>query len=404
MPGTAAVAREVVETYGDDIGAHPVGTGPYALAEHKRSSRMSLVANSSYRAVTYTPAGHVPPASRPIATALKGKKLPLAGRIDISIIEEGQARWLAFLNGELDFLDQIPIEFIENALVDGKLKPELAARGIRLQTLVRPEVTYTIFNMEDPVVGGYSPDKIALRRAISMSFNTAEEIRSTRNGRGIRASGPIPPDIEGFDPSQKATAQTYDPLAASALLDKFGYKDRDRDGYREMPDGKPLLLQLWSSPTSLARLRDELWKKSLDAVGIRIEFKKDRVPELIKMARAGKLQMLGGSWLADYPDAECFMQLLYGANIGRENSSRFNLPEFNRLFEEAKGMPDSAARTKLFSRMTELVVNYAPWRIGLNPATDAVDHGWVRNRVSHPIQPWAWSYIDIEREPRARPK
>ena len=249
-----------------------------------------------------------------------------------------------------------------------------------------------------------SPDKIALRRAISMSFNTAEEIRSTRNGRGIRASGPIPPDVEGFDPSQKATAQTYDPSAARALLDKFGYRDRDRDGYREMPDGKPLLLQLWSSPTSLARVRDELWKKSLDAVGIRIEFKKDRVPELIKMARAGKLQMLGGGWLADYPDAECFMQLLYGANIGRENSSRFNLPEFNRLFEEAKGMPNSAARTKLFSRMTELVVNYAPWRIGLNPATDAVDHGWIRNRVSHPIQPWAWSYIDIEPEPRARPK
>jgi len=396
MPGTAAVAREVVETYGDDVGAHPVGTGPYALAEHKRSSRMSLVANSSYRAVTYTPAGNVPPASRPIATALKGKKLPLAGRIDISIMEEGQARWLAFLNGELDFLDQIPIEFIENALVDGKLKPELAARGIRVQTLVRPNVTYTVFNMEDPVVGGYSPDKIALRRAISMSFNTAEEIRSTRNGRGIRASGPIPPDIEGFDPIQKATAQTYDPPAASALLDKFGYKDRDRDGYREMPDGKPLLLQLWSPPTSLARVRDELWKKSLDAVGIRIEFKKDRVPELIKMARAGKLQMVGGGWLADYPDAECFMQLLYGTNIGRENGSRFNLPEFNRLFEEAKGMPNSAARTKLFSHMTELVVNYAPWRIGLNPVNDAVDHGWVRNRVPHPIQLWAWSYIDIE--------
>jgi oligopeptide transport system substrate-binding protein len=402
MPATAAVAREVVETYGNDIGAHPIGTGPFALAEYKRSSRISLIANPSFREVTYAPAGSVPPASQSIAAALNGKQLPFAGRIDISIIEEGQARWLAFLNGELDFLDQIPIEFIENALVDGKLKPDLARRGIRHQTLVRPSVTYTTFNMEDPVVGGYAPDKIALRRAISMSFNTAEEIRSMRNGRGVRASGPIPPDVEGFDPNQKAIAQAYDPAAARAMLDKFSYKDRDRDGYRELPDGKPLLLELWSAPTSLARLRDELWKKSLDAVGLRIEFRKGRVPELIKLARAGKFQMLVGGWLADYPDAEVFMQLLYGANIGRENSSRFNLPEFNRLFEDTKGTPDSAARTKLFSRMTELVVNYAPWRIGLNPVTDVVHHAWIRNYVPHPILPQAWSYIDMDAELRAR--
>lgn len=354
--------------------------------------------------MSYTAAGSMPPASRSIATALRGKKLPLAGRIEISIMEESQARWLAFLNRELDFLDQSPIEFIENALVDGKLRPELAAQGIRHQTLVRPNVTYTVFNMEDSVVGGYSPDKIALRRAISISFDTTEEIRSLRNGRSIRASGPIAPDVLGFDPSQEATAQTYDPAAARALLDKFGYKDRDRDGYRELPDGKPLSLQLWSSPTSRARVMDELWKKSMDAVGRKIKFRKDRFPELLKMARAGKLQMVGGGWLADYPDAEVVMQLQYGPNIGQANSSRFNLPEFNRLFEEAQRMPDSAARTELFSRMTALVVNYAPWRVGLNPVTDAVDHGWVRNRVPHPIQLWAWSYIDIELGPRARPK
>jgi ABC-type transport system substrate-binding protein len=190
-----------------------------------------------------------------------------------------------------------------------------------------------------------------------MSLSTAEEIRSLRNGRGIPANGPIPPDVEGFDPSQKGTAQAYNPTAARAMLDKFGYKDRDGDGYRELPDGKALLLELWSPPTSLARLRDELWKKSLDAVGLRIEFRKDRVPELIKMARAGKLQMRSLGWLADYPDAEVFMQLLYSQHRPGERCTIQSSRPIG--CSRGKGMPDSAARTKLFSRMTELVVNYS---------------------------------------------
>ncbi len=92
VPNTTAVAREVVEAYGLDFGAHPVGTGPYMLGEYKRSSKITLVANPGYREVTYTPAGPIPPESQPIAAALKGKRLPLPGRIEINVIEEGQAR------------------------------------------------------------------------------------------------------------------------------------------------------------------------------------------------------------------------------------------------------------------------------------------------------------------------
>ena len=183
-------------------------------------------------------------------------------------------------------------------------------------------------------------------------------------GRAVPAQGPIPPDIAGYDPTLKTKAQLYDPAAARALLDKFGYKDRDGDGYRETPDGKPLVLERWSSPNSRARARPtscgrRTWTRSACA----IEFKKDKLPELRKMARLGKIPMRGDGWNADYPDAENFMQLLYGPNAGQENQSRFNLPEFNRLYEQARTLPDSPERTALFDRMTELVVAYAPWRL-----------------------------------------
>ena len=404
VPNTAAMAREIAEAYGNDIGAHPVGTGPYVLGQYKRSSRIELVANPHYRQVTYTPSGPIPAASQPVAAGLKGKRLPLVPRIDISIIEEAQGEWLAFLNGEIDFLFLLPPEFTDQALVNGKLRPDLAAKGILHQVLVRPNVAFTYFNMEDPVVGGYTPEKIALRRAISMAYNIDEAIRVLAHGRALRANGPIPPDIAGYDPNLKTNAQVYDPAAARALLDRFGYKDRDGDGYRETPDGKPLVLERWSSPSSAAREGDELWKKNMDAIGLKIAFKKDKLPELRKMARMGKIPMRGDGWNADYPDAENFMQLLYGPNAGQENQARFNLPEFNQLFEAARRLPDSPERTKLFDRMTEIVIAYAPWRVTINDIEDTFAHPWVRYYVPHPIRSQGWAYMDIDEVARVKSK
>jgi ABC-type transport system substrate-binding protein len=394
--------REVVEAYGNDIGAHPVGTGPYVLGRYKRSSQIELVANPDYREVTYAPSGPVPAASQPVAAALKGKRLPRNARVDIRIIEEGQAQWLAFANREVDLLEILPAEFTPQALTDGKLKPELAARGIVHQLLIRPNVAFTYFNMEDSLVGGYTPEKIALRRAISMGYNLDEAIRVLYYGRAHPASGPIPPDISGYDPTLKTGAQFYDPAAARALLDKYGYKDRDGDRFRELPDGKPLTLERWSSPSSASRQADELWKKNMNAIGLKIEFKTDKLPEMRKLARQGKIPMRGDGWNADYPDAENFMQLLYGPNVGQANYSRFNLPEFNKLYDEARRLPDSPQRTKLFSRMTELVVAYAPWRVTINDLEDTFAHPWAHNYVPHPIRSQTWMFIDVDDAARAK--
>ena len=402
VPNMAAQAREVVEAYGLDIGAHPVGTGPYMLGEYRRSARIVLLANPGYRDVTYVPAGPIPAASQAVANALKGRKLPLAGRVEIRIIEEGQARWLGFLNKELDFLEILPIEYTDEALDNGKLRSNLAAQGIVHDTLLRPNTWWTYFNMKDPVVGGYAPEKIALRRAIGMAYDNNEGIRVLLKGRAVPAYGPIPPDIAGFDPTLKTQAQVYDPTSARALLDKFGYKDRDGDGYREAPDGKPLVLERWSSPNSQARTGDELWKKNMDAIGLRMAFKKDRVPELRKMARLGKIPMRADGWNADYPDAENFMQLLYGPNAGQENNANFDLPEFNKLYEQAKALPDSPERTKLFNRMTELAIAYAPWRLTYHLLEDSVRHGWIRTYVPHPIRSQSWQYIDVDLAQRPR--
>jgi ABC-type transport system substrate-binding protein len=402
VPNVAAQAREVVEAYGNDIGAHPVGTGPYTLGEYRRSTRIELVANPGFRETYYTPAGPIPPASQPVAAALKGRRLPLAGRIEISVIEEGQARWLAFLKGEIDILDNIPTDFIDQALDDGKLKPSLAARGIVHDVLIRPNSYWTYFNMKDPVVGGYTPVNIALRRAISMGYDVESLIRVLLKGRAVPANGPIPPDIAGYDPTLRTQAQTYDPAAARALLDRFGYKDVDGDGFREMPDGKPLTIVRWSTPDSGSRQGDELWKRNMDAIGIRMVFRQDRLAELRKMARLGKIQTRGDGWNADYPDAENFMQLLYGPNAAQENNAQFDLPEFNRLFEQARTLPDSPQRTQLFDRMTRIAIAYAPWRLTYHLIADSLRQPWIGNFVPHPIREESWEYLDVDPAMRAK--
>jgi ABC-type transport system substrate-binding protein len=402
MPSTAVVAREVVEAYGSDLGAHPVGSGPYLLKEYKRSNRIVLEANPGYREEIFDEPAPSDPKDAGIARALRGKHLPQIGRIEIQVIEEGQPRWLAFLSGEIDYLQPFPLDFIDQLLDDGKLKPALAAKGIQHELLLRPNSWWAYFNMEDPVVGGYAPEKIALRRAIGMGFDNAEFIRVLYHGRAVPAQGPIPPDVAGYDPAHKTAAQVYDPAAARALLDRFGYKDRDGDGYREQLDGKPLIIEHWSTPTSRERQVDELWKKNMDAIGIRMTFKKDKLPELRKMGRAGKIQMRQDGWNADYPDAENFMQLLYGPNIGQANDSRFKLPEFDRLYEQARGLQDSPERTRIYDRMTDLVIAYAPWRLTHHLLEDHAIQGWVVGYKPHPIRSDIWKYLDVDEKKRRR--
>src|SRR5206468_4813721 len=223
--GAAAVAREVVTAYGDPSGwvmEHPVGTGPYYLKSWRRAQQVVLEANPAFRELRFPERSQAD--DRAMLAEMRGKKLPVIGRIEIAIIEESNPRLLAFERGELDYI-VIPTDLVPKVLNGDKLKPEYAARGIAHLRGVQPTVVYTYFNMEDPVVGGYTPDKIALRRAIGMGYDVAEYIRVILKGRGVPSSAPIPPDVAGYDPKLRNNAQLYDPAAARALLDRFGYKD-----------------------------------------------------------------------------------------------------------------------------------------------------------------------------------
>jgi ABC-type transport system substrate-binding protein len=397
---TAAVAREVIEKYGDESGwamANPVGTGPYRLKEWRRGQRIVLEANPAFRDEYFPDSGD--PADKPLLAKMRGKKLPVIGRIEISVIEESNPRLLAFQNGELDYI-QTPTDLVSNVLgPDNKLKPDFAKRGIVLARGIQPAITYTYFNMEDPIVGGYTKDKIALRRAIGMAYNVEEEIRIIRQGQGEPATQPIPPNVSGYDPTLKGNAK-YDVAGAKALLDKFGYVDRDGDGWRDLPDGRPLKLMIGSDPSAPTRQYDELWQRSLNAIGIRVEFVKQKWPDLLKMGRYGQLQIWFLGNINTTPEGFGFMSLLYGPHSGISNLSRFNLPEFNKLYEQARRLPDGAERSRVFRQMSELVNAYAPWMLNAYRYENVLVHPWVLGYKHTVFEQHPWRYYDIDVQQR----
>ncbi|MES2151621.1 MAG: ABC transporter substrate-binding protein [Pseudomonadota bacterium] len=399
-PAAGVVAREAIEAYPGQVGNHPVGSGPFMLGEWKRSDTIVLLANPDSTAVFHATAGDTPE-DKAIAAALEGQRLPRVDRVEVKIAEEFQGRMLGFLDGAYDYLEQVPETMTGMVISDGKLKDELVRRGIQLTRFPVLQTYYMWMNTEDPVLGGYTKDKVALRRAIALSYNSAEDISLLKKGFAIRAESPLPPNVLGYDPAYRSPVR-FDPALAQALLDRFGYRQRDPDGFRRGPDGQPLTLTMHSEATVGGRLRDELWRKCLNAVGLRVLFKTDKKTEIIKASRLGKVQMFESNWIADFPDGDNFYQLLYGPNAGRANYARFNLPAYNEKYEKARLLPDSPERQHLYFEMNQLIHAYNPW-VPLSHVISAdLRQPWLKNYKRHPVEFTPWRYLDLDLAERER--
>ena len=391
-----AVAREVVEKYGADIMAHPVGTGPYRLKSWRRGSRIELERNPGFRDVRYAAE---PGADDALGQAwlarLKGRRLPLNDGVEISVVEESQPRWLSFLNGEVDGV-RVPPEFVVQAAPNGQLAPNLARRGIRANRFVNPDFTMTFFNMEDPVVGGMTPEKVALRRAISLAYDVDREIRIVRRSQAVPAQAAMPPGTFGYDPAYKSENGDHDPARAKALLDLYGYLDRDGDGWRELPDGRPLEIEMATQASAIERQFDEIWMKSLAAVGIKVKFRTAQWPENFKAARAGKLQMWALGSTATVPDAQQALAVMYGPSIGQGNYARFRHPGFDQAYQRMLDLPDGPERAALFLEASKIGTAFMPYKVHVHRVYTDLSHPWVHGMRQPLFRNTLWQYVEVD--------
>ncbi len=382
MPASSVVAREVVEEYGEEFLNHPVGTGPFKIAEYNPNSKIVYVKNPNFRKEVYPSEGEADDQARGLL-ADAGKPLPLVDKIVMSVHVESQPQWLNFMQGNLD-VAPIPKDNFGQAVTPSKdLSPEMKSKGIELFKEPSLDITHTSFNMTDPVVG---KNKF-LRQAISMAINVPEQIELFYNGRAISAQGPIPPGLAGYSETLNNPYKEYSLEKAKELLKKAGY-----------PDGKGLApLEYLSLADTTARQMTEYFQKAMGALGIQVKVQTFSWPEFQQSLKNKKGQMWSFAWGADYPDAENFLQLFYSKNAAPgPNDSNYSNPEFDRLYEKSLTMNDSPERTALYKKMSAIVIEDTPWVFGVHRVTYGLTHPWIKNYKPHEFNHGMSKYYRIE--------
>ena len=386
-----AVAREVVEAAGGDVRTRAVGTGPYLLKEWKQGSRMILEANPDYRALSFPESRD--PAQAALTASMRGVTLPQIGAIDIAFIDEATTRTLEFERGMLDYVGLIG-ESASRMLAGGRLKPDYAALGIGHHAVASPYVFGLVLNTSDPVLGGMSNARIALRRAIAKAIDADETIRVVFASQAIVWNQLSPPGVAGYD-SLWRSRSAYDPAGAAALLDRVGYGRKDARGYRLGQDAKPITLTLTlPSGTSISREFGTLAKRNLEAIGLRTEVRMLPFQDAIKEVMAGRYQLFFGAQGGD-PTGWIELGILYGKSPPTTNLSRFSFPEYDRAAEEFMRAATDAERVAAARTMSQVANNYAPFI----PLMVRLDSWFVQPWVSGfspPVIQTHWKYMDID--------
>ncbi|MFO1305047.1 MAG: ABC transporter substrate-binding protein [Burkholderiales bacterium] len=388
LQGIAAVAREVIEAQKGDVHAQPVGTGPYRLKEWRQGSRIVLEANGKYRTLAFPESAD--PAVAALVREMRGKPLPQVGTVELAIIEEMQPRVLAFQRGQLD-IATLRGGGAQALMRNGALDPALAARGVRRDTY-HYTTRMAIFNMEDPFVGGFSKEHVALRRAIAMSLDVAKMANVVYGGQAVPATQILARGSSGYDPARVRKAA--DPAAANALLDRVGYGKRDAQGFRLAPDGKPLSLSLLTFTGTQWREMQALWKQDMDAIGVRMEFRSMPTTDVFKETSQGKYQ-IALSGLTSSPTGLDLLSL-HGNEPGAANSSRFRYEPFDRALERFMFASTESQRLTEARTMNEIVENYAPVIPMVVELETAFVQPWVLGFRGSPYITYYYQYLDVD--------
>jgi ABC-type transport system substrate-binding protein len=384
MSYTFAVPREAVEFYKAEFLNHPVGTGPYIVKDWKwRNYRIEYARNPTYHGDTYPTIG-TPEDEAAGLLADAGKPAPFLDRIVQYVIADDSTEWLKFLNGDLAASGISRNNFDAVITAQKELTPELRARGIRLLKTPQLYITYVGFNMEDPVVGMSSdPAENERRRKLRQALAHAVDIEkwiTFYNDRHIPATGPLPPNISGFDPSKKRP-YPFDLKRARQLLAEAGYPDG-----RDPKTGKKLVLtiELPNASDPEERQSIELLASFFDAVGVHLQPSYNNWPEFLKKMERKQCQIYRLGWVADYPDGENFLTLFSSKSVSPgPNHSNYVNPGFDALYERARQMQDTPERTALYQEMANIVIEDSPWIFMTYPLSFGLFQPWLKNFKPH---------------------
>ncbi len=395
MQYAAAVPREAVEYYGDAFGQNPVGTGPFLLEDWKRNYRVEYRRNPRWeetgRIDRYPRQGT--PADRAAGRlADAGRPLPLADGVIDYVVGDEQTRWLMFLRGQFDRFGQVARANWDAVIApDRGLDQRFRDMGISLVSRPTLDTFYLGFNMDDPVVG----DNRALRQALTCAFNREQWVQ-LHNDRIQAANGPVPPALAGH--LEDASPFAYDPDRARALLAEAGYPDGI-----DPETGRPLEITLTIGSADNAEIRQssELFASFMREIGVDFQLEYMHWPAFLQKVDRRDVQIYRLGWIADYPDAQNFLQLFYGPNSSPgSNHSNYDNPAYDRLYEQLRTLPASEEKTRLVKEMGRMLVEDCPWIFLHHRMSYSLHHGWLRNVKHHDFPYGVEKYRRVDTEQR----
>lgn len=390
-----AVPREAVEFYGQDFAGQPVGTGPYRLKKWQRNYRLEFVRNPKWAATgrqEFYPSQAAPADSAAGLLADAGRPLPLIDRIVQYTITDTSTLWLMFLDGQIESSGISRDNFEAVITGDRRLTDTLEKRGIKLYATPVLETYYIGFNMDDPVVGGNKQ----LRQALTCAFNSEQYIKFY-NGRIVRAKSPIPPGIGGFE--DLPVPYPFDLAQARRLLEAAGYPEgRDPATGRRLA----LTIDLGRANDPEARAATELLVDFMAQIGVELTPVYNSWPAFLDRLDRGQVQLYQLGWVADYPDAENFLQLFYSPNRSPgPNHSNYSNAECDALYEQIRIMSaDAPERLRLCRRMVEIISEDCPWIFTHHPMDYIIHHSWLKNYKPHDFPYGMAKYYNIDTEAR----
>lgn len=379
----------------------PVGTGPYMLTEYVLDRRHVLERNPNYRGEPYPCEGN-PDDQAAGRLDDCGKPTPFIDRIVFTMEKEAVPLQAKFVQGYLDIpqIERVDwgVKLLSEMDDSDEVRQRYTERGMQLPRVVDISNWYLGFNWLDPVVGrGDTPEQQErnrkLRQALSIAIDWEEGYgRIFASKGGEAAHGPLPAGLAG---SRHGTVEGHNPIThrvvdgrvvrrpieeARRLLAEAGYPDG-----RDAKTGRALVLNYdyQRAPTPESRPELDWMIRQCAKLGIQLEIRATDYNQFQDKMLKGKQQIFWWGWLADYPDAENFLFLLYGPN-GKaehqgENAANYQNAEYDRLFNQLKMLEDGPQKQALIDRMVTILREDAPWAFGFFPYAAGAYQPWVHN-------------------------
>lgn len=326
--------KEAYEKYGSEMRVKCVGTGPFIVKNVKEGEAVILQRNREYWRFD----DH-------------GNQLPYLDAIKVSFLKEKKSELLEFRKGNLDMVFRLPLEMIDDVL--GELEEAKRGGNTPFQMQVTPAfaVQYYGFQHKSELFGNKD-----VRLAFNYAIDRKALVNYTLQGEGSVAEyGIVPPGFKGYE-YDKLTGYNFDPEKAKEYLAKAGYP-----GGKGFPE---LTLQLNSGGSLNVQLAEAVQSMLMENLNIKLKMEVMPFAQHLENLETGKSLFWRTAWVADYPDPENFLNLLYGKLVPEDlneksyvNSVRFQNEEFDALFEKARMTVDEKERYKLYLQADQIAID-----------------------------------------------